>query len=210
MSIGALQRRACRQFSLALIWLAPTIALIVGAASSVHAQTAGRENLAGLEDVTVFVGDLSTYATEAGITVALLRTDVELTLRQNGVRIRDANLTIRNPKTPEEIAESLGSTNTLYLSAIIRRIEETPTYPYNVTLELVAPVLFGREAKPVRRGKNAILEFVLGTTKYHEAVIWRDRTLGYAGGPKVRDAVRHTVRSMTEKFINDFRAANLR
>ena len=67
--------------------------LLLGASSAVMAQGDGktsRGSLRGIETFDVLIEDLPDAAQKPGLSTDSLRTDVELRLRQNGIKITDA------------------------------------------------------------------------------------------------------------------------
>jgi len=162
------------------VWIA-VLALAVGfVASAVAADTElERRMLAGLAGVYVLVGDMKPDAEKDGLAGSTLQTDVELKLRQAGIRVLTSGEWLAAPGNPS-----------LYLFVGTVK-NETGLYAYYINLEL---------HQEVRLTRNPAITS-LATTWHAPGFVGivLDRNLS-----KVRDGVRDVV----DQFLNAYLAAN--
>jgi len=139
-----------------------------------------RATLAGLTGVGVVVEAMDPDAEKDGLTTSTLRTEVELKLRQAGIRVL----------TEAERAVAPGSPF-LYLRVATMKSDGVGVYIYNITLELV---------QEVRLTRNPAIT-MLATT-------WR--VGGFLGIIQHRNLsqVRESVRDVMDQFLNAYLAAN--
>ena len=162
-------------------WWIAVLALAVGFVASVVAADTEleRRTLAGLTGVEVVVEPMDPAAEKDGLTTSTLRTDVELKLRQAGIRVLTSDERLAAPGMPY-----------LYLRVGTIKDEEG-LYAYDIDLEL---------KQEVRLTRNPALSLM--------ATTWRVAgwvgTIGSRNLSKVRERVRDTV----DQFINAYLAAN--
>jgi hypothetical protein len=139
-----------------------------------------RKTLVGLRGVHILVEKLTEEAERDGLLRASVQMDVELKLRQSGIRM----LTER---------EAAGTPGVPHLYVQVNTVK-TPagTYAYSVTVALKQDVLLER-ARGIR---------VVATT-------WAARGLGLVGAARL-EAVRERVRDLVDEFVNAHRTANPR
>jgi len=143
-----------------------------------------RPTLAGLPGVYVEGSQMKEDAQQKGLSETQLRTDVELKLRQAGIRVL----------TKEEVTHTLGlpflfvSVNTLQPQGS----SHSGLYAFAVNVELIQTICLGRSPSGLTLGRTWNAAGVFGT-------VGRE-TLG--------ESVRNEVRDATDQFINAYLAAN--
>ena len=142
-------------------------------------QERQRGSLAGLTGVSVVVERLRPEVEREGLTQLILRTDVELKLRQAGIRVLTETERLEMPGAPF-----------LYLRVSTSTREAMP-YAFNIALEL---------RQWVRLLRDPTLT-TLGTTWYAVG------STGIVGSRHVAD-IREVVRDAIDQFINAYLAAN--
>lgn len=141
--------------------------------------------LCGLPGVEVLIEQVRPDATRDGLTQDDLRTEVELTLRQSGIRVL----------TEKEDGETPGNP-TLYLNVNCVKVEDAPCYAYSQTLELQENVHLER-ARP--DGQHLL---VIG------AGVWKRGSTGFIGLLPFAAGIKEVVKAEAEQFCNDYLAAN--
>jgi hypothetical protein len=139
-----------------------------------------RATLAGLTGVEVIVEPMDPAAEKDGLTQSTLQTDVELKLRQAGIRVLTLGERLAAPGNPY-----------LYLRVGTMKHDELGFYVYNIDLELT---------QEVRLTRNPTITS-LGTTWYAPGKIG---TVGFRKLFQLRENVRDTV----DQFLNAYLAAN--
>ncbi len=158
------------------------LALVVGLVSPTLARDlpGERESLAGLAGVYVIVEEMDPVVEREGLARSTLQTDVEVKLRQAGIRVL----------TRTEWPVAPGSPH-LYLRVTTLRVgEEWQVYAVEILLDL------GQEVMLARKPTIALV-----------APTWRTSWVGAVGAKKL-DWVRERVRDRVDEFINAYLAAN--
>ena len=170
------------------VWIA-FLTVVVGLVSPTLAREryGERESLAGLAGVYVLVEDMAPDVERNGLTRSTLQTDVEVKLRQAGIRV--LGLT---DMVDTELAIALGSPF-LYLRVVAGRVDEFPLYAVSISLELSQQVMLNR--------KTTIGPRIL------VAPTWRTSWVGVVG-TKMLHQVRESVRDQVDQFVNAYLAAN--
>jgi len=162
---------------------ASLVFLSVGMTQASAAQeSVNREALVNLTGVYVLIEGLPDDVAKAGLSVTQLQTDVELRLRQSGVRV----LTTREERA------SVPGNPTLYVN--VNAMEIAPKfYAFNAALELEQDVTLVRAPSVV----------------LYSARTWSaSSTLGTVSRGELADHVRQKVRDKTDEFINAYLATN--
>lgn len=140
----------------------------------------GRNSLAGLEEIKVIVEQLKPEAKKYGLTTQELQTDVELQLRQYGIRVLSPYEKHETPSYP---------TLSLRIAIIIN--EEIKVAAGAIDLELSQTVLLRRDTTKV----------------FVDAPTWQQIGVWLVGVNNLKD-VRKEVKDYVDVFINDYLAAN--
>ena len=143
--------------------------------------TKQREILAGLNGVYVLVEHFKPEAEKYGFKKELFKTDVELRLRQYGVKVFSS----------EELLQAVGKPK-LYINVNPLINEKYRDTVANVSVE------FREEVFLLRNPTITIIT---------NAITWR-RTMLSTGGLNRLNEVRDCVRDLVDIFINDYLAAN--
>jgi len=139
-----------------------------------------RNTLKGLQGVYVIVESLKPEVEKYGLTEQQLQTDVELRLRQNGIKVLSQQEWLSTPGRPW-----------LYVNVNVVIHDEPPlVVAYNILLKLKQDVLLERD-----------------TTKRCDASTWYTGSIGCASLGKI-GTIREHVKNYVDKFINDYLAAN--
>jgi hypothetical protein len=138
-----------------------------------------RETLKGLQGVGVVVEDPGFYASSAGLTISMLRTDVEPRLRQAGIAV---------------------------LSEAER--DSTPGWPYLYVAVTVGPLpsRLSGHVYSVEVQLHQQVTLVRVPTVKTRAVTWNTSSIGVADSPS--ETIRRSVRDAVDKFIHAYLAAN--
>jgi len=162
------------------LWIA-FLVLVVGLVSPTSARDlpGERESLAGLAGVHLVVEDMKPDVERYGLTRSALRRDVELRLRQTGIRVLSVIEWAEVPPTP-----SL----TLRVTALRN---EAGSYAVSVALDLVQDVRLVRD--PTITAPTATWQ-ATGTLATH--------------GARMLPEVREGVCDLVDQFLNDYMAAN--
>ncbi len=159
------------------------LALVVGLVSPTLARDypAERESLAGLTGVYVIVERVDPDAEQEGLDQSTLQTDVEVKLRQAGIRVLTKTEALVTPGAPN-----------LHLMVDTMKLSGAalPIYAVSFHLELNQEVMLAR--KPT----IALL-----------APTWSTSGIG-AAGTKALHRMRENVRDLVDRFINAYLAAN--
>jgi len=134
----------------------------------------------GIDAMYVVVEDLSKDAIEAGLTRKQIQMDVELKLRQEGIRIVSKEESL---KTPVDAF--------LYVNVSVIKIRDLPKLAHHITVELKQGVFLMRNPKIL----------ILATT-------WSKAMTGYSGDLRFVSAMREDVSDLVDIFLNDYLAAN--
>ncbi|MGA1979076.1 MAG: hypothetical protein ABSG99_00710 [Sedimentisphaerales bacterium] len=138
-----------------------------------------RDTLKGLQGVYVLVGNLKPEVEKYGLTTQQLKTDVELRLRQNDIRVL----------SEQEWLSTLGNP-VLYVNVNIVVNEDIGFAAFSISLELKQKVFLARD----------IAKFCLAST-------WNSGDTGGVGSNNVKN-IRDTVKDRVDGFINEYLAAN--
>ena len=141
-----------------------------------------RQTLAGLTGVYVGV-DLTTNGSQPnGLTETQLRTDVELKLRQAGIKVLSTEDVTRTPGVPFLFVK----VSTLELRG------GAGLYSFSIGVELLQAIQLARNPSVSGLGRT-----------------WNaNATYGTFGSGKLGEEVRRVVRDLTDQFINAYLAAN--
>jgi hypothetical protein len=141
-----------------------------------------RGSLRGLKGLGVVVEELQPEAERDGLTKSQLRTDVELKLRQAGLRVLSPEESLKEPGSPYLYVNlNTAKSEVLYAFA---------TYAYALQVALKQEVTLTRD--PDIRGS---------------ATTWDTGVLGTVGAANLPD-LRKTLSDVLDRFINDYLAAN--
>ena len=162
-------------------WLMAVLALAVGLVAPAVAQDfeGERATLAGLTGVRVVVEGMNLDAEKDGLAESTLQTDVELKLRQAGIRVLTREEGFADPGFPH-----------LYLNVGTLRIR-TGFYVYCIRLELKQRVVLIRNLAITSLG-----------------VTWQARGIVGSVGADRLHTVRDDVRDQVDQFLNAYLAAN--
>lgn len=140
-----------------------------------------RATLKGLTGMAVAVEGLSADAEKAGVTRARVRTEVELRLRQAGIRVLE---------TQSEQSEAPGTPClTVNLNVLAASLADQPPLVFSVLVELK---------------QRCVLERDAGTTAM--ATTWKTGCV-FRGGV-LREQASEVVGEMVDDFLNDYLAVN--
>src|SRR5438552_16088659 len=143
-----------------------------------------RHTLAGLRGVYVAVGDVDEDAEQKGLSKARLQTDVELKLRQAGIRVLTEEEVGRTPGLPYLYV----TVNTLHP----REPSLSGVYAFAVSVELVQTICLHRSPSMLTIGRTLNATGAFGTV----------------GADNLGEYVRKRVSDGTDEFINAYLAAN--
>lgn len=157
------------------------LVLVVGFVSPALAgdHPGERESLAGLAGVYVIVEAMGAAVEREGLSRSTLQTDVEVKLRQAGIRVLTETEWVVAPGAPY-----------LYLRVATVRAGELSLYAVAILLHFHQDVLLARTP-----------------TRALSAPTWRTAWVG-AVGTKEFSWVRENVRDKVDEFINAYLAAN--
>jgi len=138
-----------------------------------------RETLKGLRGVGVVVEDPGAYASSAGLTISMLRSDVEPRLRQAGIAV---------------------------LSEAER--DSTPGWPYLYVAVTVGPLpaRLSGHLYSVEVQLHQQVTLVRAPTVKTRAVTWNTSSIGVAESPS--ETIRRSLRDRVDQFINAYRDVN--
>ena len=156
--------------------------LVAGSAAAAQDTELRRQSLKGLKGVEVLVERLDAEAERVGLNETTIQTDVELMLRQAGIRVL----------TPAESLESPGRA-WLYVSPALLRISTGEACVYTITVEL---------RQDVRLERDLSIEAFGATTWNARRRLGIVPTASFA--PKVRDSLKDLV----DQFINAYLSVN--
>jgi hypothetical protein len=139
----------------------------------------GRDTLKGLQGVGVCVEYLPPEVEKYGLTKQQLQTDVELRLRQNGIRVFSAQELVLTSGMPF-----------LYVNIHIVATGDFGLAAYSISLKLMQNVFLARD-----RTKSCL------------ASTWDRNWTGSVGVNKI-ETLRESVKDSVDMFINDYLAAN--
>ncbi|MFQ5875317.1 MAG: hypothetical protein ACE5JL_16175 [Dehalococcoidia bacterium] len=157
--------------------LVPTVMLLLGPRGAWAGES---RTLSGLFGVEVVVENIKPEAERDGLTRAALQTDVELRLRQAGIRVLTKTQGLRTPGRPW-----------LYLNvSTLKRSDGS--YAYHASLGLKEYVRLERAPSRVELAETWQTLGIIGTV----------------GIQRLHTVVREAVRDMVDAFINAYLAAN--
>ncbi len=162
-----------------------TLALLVGLGSVVEAvgplEQHRRQSLTGIPGVIVSVEKIEQNAERDGLIRTTLQTDVELRLRQAGIRVL----------TKEESQLTL-SVPVLYVKVRTIKSRDSTSYAFYIAVDLAQTATLLRDQTKFQKGVTT----------------WKALdTLGTVGRRKIT-TLRDEVRDMVDEFINAYLAAN--
>lgn len=138
-----------------------------------------RKTLVGLKGVYVLVEQIGDQAQRDGLSRDQVQTDVELRLRQAGVRVL----------SQEDALTTLGGA---YLYIVVHAFKNPGgLYAFNVTVELKQRVTLARDSTITAVAATWSPEPILGTV-----------------GPEHLGTVRDAIRDLADQFVNAYLAAN--
>ena len=167
---------------IALAALALLSATAVSPSAGQGDNSSSRQTLAGLRGVYVEVQLKTDEAQRSGLTEVQLRTDVELRLREAGIKV----------VAFEQTGDTLGLPS-LFVGVSAVPLKTLPgLYAISVTVDIFQPIALVRNPSTVAVGEtwNAV------------------GVCGAAGADHVEETVRKAVRDLMDQFINAYLAAN--
>ena len=148
------------------------------------AQTAmDRKSLRGLQGIVVVVEDLHPDAERNGLTKSQVRTDVELKLRQAGIRVLATEESGKTPGSPYLYVNINTVKNDVLYGAL-------STYAFSLQVAVKQDVTLTRDSN------------LTGS-----ATTWEAQTLGTVGADNLSE-VRKILGEVIDRFINDYLAEN--
>ena len=137
--------------------------------------------LKSMKGVSVGVSDISVEAKKEGLSTLHIQTNVELRLRQAGIKVF-------------EMTERKDIINRSHLSVNITCVKqgEEPVYAFSVNVELGDTVTLHRDPQVV----------------VFYATTWKREEVGIVGSIKLVDSIRNIVDHITDAFLNDYLKAN--
>lgn len=154
-----------------------------GASTGGWAQTeAKRGSLRGLKGVGVVVEALQPEAEREGLTKSQLRTDVELALRQAGIRVLSEEESLAEPGGP-------------YLYINLNTVKSEVLYAF-VSYSFSLQISLRQDATLTRDPSIKV-----------NAMTWQTSVLGSVSAANLQD-LRKTLRDSLDQFINDYLAVN--
>lgn len=139
-----------------------------------------RRTLAGLQGIYVTIETLNPEVERDGLSESAIKTDVELKLRQAGIRILTREQWLGTPGKPW-----------LYLNVSVLKSPWSGEYVYGIELKLIQEVTLTRVPRTMT-----------------DASTWEARgSVGIAGQARLLD-IRNFVRDMVDQFINAYLAVN--
>lgn len=158
-------------------WIGLLLALLGGRLPA-QDDLENRASLRGLRGIGVQVA-VSDAASKAGYTEARLRTEVELRLRESGIRVLNRDEVLMAPGYPD-------------LRVTVDALEDGGTLIYVVTAEVL-------QAAALTRDRSVVLT---------EAGTWSTSSFGVVGRSNFAEGMRSSVRVRVERFVNAYLAAN--
>jgi len=141
-----------------------------------------RATLKGIGAILVIIEEIEADVERAGLSNATLQTDVEVRLRQSGIRVISSS----------ERNTVQGSYANLYVNVNVLHSSNCLSYVYSVRAEVTQPVLLERDHKI----------FTIAST-------WRATgSIATAGSARFATTAREEVRDQIDQFINAFLAMN--
>lgn len=144
-----------------------------------------RETLKGISEVAVVIETLKPVAQTAGLSIEVLKNDVEQQLKRSRIKVRDM---------PTPLMQKTGArsaTDIVYVKVGSVRPEGSESIVYSVSVEAKQIVTLDRLRARIR-----------GTTT------WESGMLGIVGTDEFVTEVRSDVGEHVGRFINDYLAAN--
>lgn len=166
-------------------WIVPAMVVVVcavGLWAGSFVQENRRDSLVGLQGIGVIVETLRPdFEKEVGLTDQILTNDIELSLRQYGIKV----LTSEERSKTSRLAF-------LYLNVNTGRLtDQPPGYIFNILLRV-------RQTVDLRTV----------VPKSCSAITWQTMMLGIAPTDQCFDTIRQQVKIQVEEFINEYLAAN--
>jgi hypothetical protein len=154
--------------------------LLVAASAATAADTEfTRPSLKGLNAVEVLVESLSTEAERDGLNKTSIQTDVQLKLRQAGIRVLTRAERFETPGWPF-----------LYIDVAVKLRTDVPVYAYSINVEL---------EQSVRLDRAPSIQL--------SATTWSVGSVGAVGRNKLR-TVRDDIKDHVDEFINAYLSVN--
>ncbi len=139
----------------------------------------GKDTLKGLQGIQVVIAKLNPEIEKLGLTTQQLRTDVELKLRQNGIKVLS-----------EQEWNSIVGTPALYVNVNFNISKNYPVASFNINLQLYQTVYLTRDL-----------------TKICNAMTWELSYVGIASLSNIQ-SIRESVKDQVDEFINNYLAVN--
>ena len=139
-----------------------------------------KDTLKGLQGVRVLVEGLKPEIENRGLTRQQLQTDVELRLRQNGIKVLTEKEWLSAPGGP-----------LLYVNVNIMIHKETLLVAFHTLLQLKQAVFLARDL----------------TKKVYGASTWERSLVGSVGLSKI-ESIREKVKDQVDTFSNDYLTVN--
>ena len=140
------------------------------------------EILHNVKSICVLIEEISPEAQKDGLSKQAIQTDVELRLRQAGIKVIPFD---------EGAKSSVEGGSTLYVVVNCLKMRDLPVYAYSIDVELEDVVKLTREPH----------------TTVFSAITWDRGSVGSVGALHI-DSIRCTVKDMTDAFLNDYLKAN--
>ncbi|MGE0823746.1 MAG: hypothetical protein AB7G75_03350 [Candidatus Binatia bacterium] len=143
---------------------------------------AKQESLRGLKGIGVVIEPLQPETEQDGLTQSLIRTDVELALRQAGIHVLSQEESVSEPGSP-------------YLYINLNTVKSEVLYAFTSYLYSLQ-VSFRQEVTLTRDPQIRV-----------SAATWQSGVLGSISASNLQN-LRKTIRDSLDQFINDYLAAN--
>jgi len=174
-----------RKMKIKKLWIVVTVLAICISVLWATNKYDPRDALKGLQGVRVLVEILEPEVEKSGLTTQQLQTDVELRLRQNGIRVLSEQEQLSTPGMPY-----------LYVNVNIMIRKDIPLVQlavYVISVKLKQNVFLARD-----------------TTKLCIASTWDSKgsNVGSVGLDKIETTIRKNIKDNVDEFINDYLAVN--
>ncbi|HPS55579.1 MAG TPA: hypothetical protein PLP05_08275 [Sedimentisphaerales bacterium] len=137
-----------------------------------------KETLKGLEGFHVNIEELKSPIERSGLTTAQIRSDVELRLRQNGIKVLSEEELLAAPGNPQ-----------LYVNVNILAPKDFAVVAYSIVIRVDQAVFLARD-----------------TTKKYCATTWNRGSTGIVN--RNLSTIRDDVKNKVDEFISDYLAVN--
>jgi len=141
-----------------------------------------RESLMGLDGVALIIGKMRHVEKFCGLTEMKLQTDVELRLRQSGIKILEGKDWGKTPGKPHLL---------IWVTTLVPQVISNDSVAVDINVELHEDAVLLRNPKI-----------------YIPAVTWRRNWLGIITIDGFEDHIRGFIKDSVDQFCNDYLAAN--